>query len=169
MTLALDTDVRVVNAVPKGKRARSVPIPEDDETAIRAAWTAAPDACGLRHVKGKCPGPLAVTNEHGTAWDISAFRRAWTSACTLSKIGPTRIHDLRHTCASWLLQSGMSLAEVGQILGHVSATTTQRYAHLAPPDPARITAAVDWRRGQIGGNGSKPGPTSLNDERAEPA
>lgn len=45
-----------------------------------------------------------------------------------------RIHDLRHTCASRLIQNGMSLYEVAQMLGHVDVQTTQRYAHLENRD-----------------------------------
>lgn len=44
------------------------------------------------------------------------------------------IHDLRHTCASRLIQNGMSLYEVSQMLGHVDIQTTQRYAHLERSD-----------------------------------
>ena len=45
-----------------------------------------------------------------------------------------RIHDFRHTCASRLIQNGMTLYEVANILGHTDVTTTQRYAHLACTD-----------------------------------
>lgn len=41
-------------------------------------------------------------------------------------------HALRHSCASWLVMSGVPIYTVGQILGHKDATTTQIYAHLAP-------------------------------------
>lgn len=41
-----------------------------------------------------------------------------------------RIHDLRHTTASRLIQNGLSLFEVAQILGHSSPATSARYAHL---------------------------------------
>lgn len=40
-------------------------------------------------------------------------------------------HDLRHTTASLMIQAGVDLYTVGQILGHKSTQTTQRYAHLA--------------------------------------
>jgi site-specific recombinase XerD len=41
-------------------------------------------------------------------------------------------HTLRHTFASWLVQSGFPIALVSQMLGHSSINVTMRYAHLAP-------------------------------------
>ena len=42
-----------------------------------------------------------------------------------------RIHDLRHQYASFLVNSGRTLYEVQQILGHSDPSVTQRYAHLS--------------------------------------
>ena len=42
--------------------------------------------------------------------------------------------DFRHTCASRLIQNGLSLYEVASILGHRDVQTTQRYAHLESRD-----------------------------------
>jgi integrase len=47
-----------------------------------------------------------------------------------------RMHDLRHSYASFLVNEGMSLPTIGALLGHTQAQTTHRYAHLFD-DPLR--------------------------------
>lgn len=42
-----------------------------------------------------------------------------------------RIHDLRHSAASFMVNSGVDLFAVGKVLGHASYQSTQRYSHLA--------------------------------------
>ena len=58
-------------------------------------------------------------------------RRCFTNILKEAAIEDFRIHDLRHTHASYLLQSGATLFEVQKALGHASSEMTQRYAHLA--------------------------------------
>jgi integrase len=64
-----------------------------------------------------------------------------------------RIHDLRHTYASILASSGLSLPIIGQLLGHTQSQTTARYAHLAD-DPLR---AATERAGAVISGAGKPG------------
>ena len=66
--------------------------------------------------------PLPVT--------LGTLHKAWYRAIEETGI-KARLHDLRHTLASWMLQSGSDLIAVRDMLGHSSVTVTQRYAHLA--------------------------------------
>jgi integrase len=58
-------------------------------------------------------------------------KKAWHTIRKKAGIPDVHIHDLRHTYASHLVSSGLSLSIVGKLLGHTQASTTQRYAHLA--------------------------------------
>jgi integrase len=64
---------------------------------------------------------------------VQEIRSAWVRAKTMAGIeSDFRLHDLRHTFASLLVNQGHTLYDVGQILGHRRAETTSRYAHLTP-------------------------------------
>jgi site-specific recombinase XerD len=52
------------------------------------------------------------------------------------------MHDLRHSFASFLINSGRSLYEVQNLLGHSQVSTTQRYAHLSQETLIDATNAV---------------------------
>ncbi|EQD50446.1 Integrase, catalytic core, phage domain protein, partial [mine drainage metagenome] len=60
-----------------------------------------------------------------------SFFSSWDSARTKVGLADVRIHDLRHSFASFLVNAGRSLYEVQKILGHTQVKTTQRYAHLS--------------------------------------
>ncbi|MBA3813805.1 MAG: tyrosine-type recombinase/integrase [Alphaproteobacteria bacterium] len=62
---------------------------------------------------------------------LQDIKKAWKTISTKAEIPNVRLHDLRHTHASHLVSSGLSLSIVGKLLGHTQASTTQRYAHLA--------------------------------------
>jgi integrase len=56
---------------------------------------------------------------------------AWNTARKIVGLSDVRMHDLRHSFASLLINSGRTLYEVQHILGHTQVKTTQRYAHLS--------------------------------------
>jgi len=70
---------------------------------------------------------------------------AFRSACERAGIEDLRIHDLRHTYATRLVQRGVSLYKVGKLLGHRDVRMTQRYAHLNVEDLAADVEVLEGR------------------------
>ena len=64
------------------------------------------------------------------------LNRPWRSIAKRAGLAGLRIHDLRHTHASFAAGAGLGLPIIGKLLGHARASTTQRYAHL-DTDPLR--------------------------------
>jgi integrase len=58
------------------------------------------------------------------------FRRAFCNACKRAGIEDFRLHDMRHTAASYLLMGGVDLRTLAEILGHKTLTMVYRYTHL---------------------------------------
>ena len=113
----------------KTGRRRSVPLNREARNAIisRARFK-------VQH----CPSSQWVfCRKDGTR--IADVKRSFATACRRVGIEDFRIHDLRHTCAAWLVKEGVPLIEVRDLLGHRTIQMTERYAHLAPEN---IRAAV---------------------------
>lgn len=66
----------------------------------------------------------------------SDLNRPWRSIVKRAGLKGLRIHDLRHTHASFGAGAGLGLPIIGKLLGHARASTTERYAHL-DADPVR--------------------------------
>ena len=73
--------------------------------------------------------------------------KVWEEARLRAKLTDVRLHDLRHTFASFGAAGGFGLPVIGALLGHRHTTTTARYAHLAD---APLRKANDWIGGEIG-------------------
>lgn len=72
----------------------------------------------------------------------SSLQALWERIREAAEIPDVRIHDLRHTFASFGVNGGQNLAVVGRLLGHSKITTTQRYAHLADDPVRQATDAI---------------------------
>ena len=74
--------------------------------------------------------PFVVPNPK-TRRPFRSIFHAWHVARTAANVPEVRVHDLRHSFASFLINAGRSSDEVQTILGHSQSRTTQRYAHLS--------------------------------------
>ena len=66
-----------------------------------------------------------------TGLPYTTIQKVWNRLRNEAGLGHIRIHDLRHSYASMLVNSGRTLYEVQQILGHSNPKVTQRYSHLS--------------------------------------
>jgi integrase len=82
----------------------------------------------------------------------ASVRHAWDRIREAADLGDMRIHDLRHSHASFLVNAGYSLPIIGAALGHKTPSTTARYAHLVDAtvrEAARsVGNVVSMRRGK---------------------
>ncbi|MCH7951010.1 MAG: tyrosine-type recombinase/integrase [Candidatus Dadabacteria bacterium] len=91
---------------------------------------------------------------------IKWLRTAFENACRRANIINLRFHDLRHTAATRMVESGANIVAVSRILGHSTLSMTMRYAH---PD-ASLREAVE-KLGNLNSNRTK-NRTSENSEEA---
>jgi site-specific recombinase XerD len=107
---------------PKTTRSnRAVPIPHHVRLSLYA------------HLDQMEDGDLVFPGPHGEVWDDRDFRtKVFQPAVAASGVRRGTPYDMRHTAASWLVQRGVQLQRVQELLGHEKYTTTLRYAHLQP-------------------------------------
>lgn len=112
----------------KGRRAIGVPL---NQTAMDVL---------VRQV-GKHPR-FVFTNANGD--QVRALgHRTWQRALQTAGISDFRWHDLRHTWASWLVQSGVPLAALQEMGGWETPAMVQRYAHMSSEHLLTHAAAID--------------------------
>ena len=66
-------------------------------------------------------GPIAWTED----W------RTWKAMLRHAQVRDARVHDARHTAATLLIEQGVHIRVVQEVLGHTRVTTTERYTHVA--------------------------------------
>lgn len=71
------------------------------------------------------------------------FRYSWEMALEKAEISNFCFHDLRHTAASYLAAQGASLADIKEILGHLTIQTTQKYTHLTENHTAALVQKMN--------------------------
>jgi integrase len=92
---------------------------------------------------------LIFTTRTGRPIDPRSINKAFERLLKRAAINPSRVHDLRHTCASLLLLDGASDREVMELLGHSSTNITMNiYAHVLDESKRRLAARMDGLLGE---------------------
>ena len=138
----VDLDRREVRLVlTKSMRPRTVPL-SDKAVAVLVAGT-----------RDHRASPYVFINS-ATGERYRTIQRAFRTVCRRAGLEDLRFHDLRHTFASWAVQSGVDLYPLSRILGHSTLQMTTRYAHLSTSHLHQViktmatstaTEASDWR------------------------
>jgi integrase len=77
-----------------------------------------------------------------TTLPLHHLKRRWAVLRAEAGVPDVRIHDLRHSFATILARSGLSLPMIGKLLGHANPSTTARYAHLFVEDLRKAVRPV---------------------------
>lgn len=112
------TDYYGIEDVPKSGEFREIPLNERVAAALSEH----------RHLRSK----RVFCHPDGSAIKYRQCGAMIEHACRAAGIRAVTWHVLRHTFASHLVQHGVSIKAVQELLGHGDITTTMRYAHLAP-------------------------------------
>lgn len=110
---------RIAAGNSKSKRIRSVPLNDAALEVINKQLEDTDDQCDYLFIN------------HQTDKPYTTIMKVWTRLRNKAGLPHLRIHDLRHSFASMLVNSGRTLYEVQQILGHSQSIVTERYAHLS--------------------------------------
>jgi integrase len=88
------------------------------------------------------------------------INKAWLKARALAGLDDVRLHDLRHSFATFAVEDGASLFLVGRALGHKSAVSTERYAHPRDAAAHEIAAKIAARILQTNPVDATPSPSA---------
>lgn len=89
-----------------------------------------------------CPAsPWVFAHETGDR--IKSVHKGFLGSCKRIGLKDFHPHDLRHTCAAWLVQAGVSIREVAELLRHSDIRVTMRYAHLSPDNVRAAVSLLD--------------------------
>jgi site-specific recombinase XerD len=119
----------------KGAKDRTVPLPSPLLERLRRYW---------KTDRPSSERKLLFVSAKGTAIDETTLQKTFSAACTDAKLARrATIHTLRHSYATHLVEAGISLRTVQDILGHKSLRTTEVYMHVTAPSRERVREVVD--------------------------
>ena len=114
----------------------------------------------MEHRDAYCPqSPWVFANRNGER--IANIRKGFASACEKAGVEDFHPHDMRHTCAAWLVQSGVDIRVVSELLRHNSIQITMRYAHLSSKNVRDAVERLSHFRPTSAENEERPADAGL--------
>ena len=131
--------------IPKTKsgKVRHIPLSRGALSVLEALENLCLEGRLGRHLKASSLADMShkyIFPNIRTGQPYVSFFYSWNAARVRAGMPDLRVHDLRHSFASFLVNAGRSLYEVQELLGHADIRTTSRYAHLSRE---RLIAAVE--------------------------
>ncbi len=123
---------RIVLEDTKNGERRTVPLTSLARTLVSQRINAMADRKGF----------LFANSATGKPTDIT---KAWSTALEKAGIKDFRFHDTRHCAASYLLESGASIPQLAEILGHKTLQMVKRYSHLSESKGADLLREMNER------------------------
>lgn len=114
---------------PKGGKARTVVIPKPLIKLLKEQWRKQKK---IREAAGEQweEWDLCFPNSLGKPMEPRDDWAAWKWLCKAAGVRDARLHDARHTAATLLLEQGVDIRVVQEILGHSTLAVTKRYTHV---------------------------------------
>ena len=124
----VDFEAAVIRVLGKGNQQRMVPVGQKALTAIKVYRRRLQKQIGLETATN---GPLFLNrfNKRLTPRSVARILKKLVAAVGL--LTPVSPHALRHTFATHMLDAGVDLRAVQELLGHKSLSTTQKYTHVS--------------------------------------
>lgn len=119
----------------KNRRRNSVPLNSEATAALSSR---------LKFTQNYCPNsPWVFCRKDGS--QLQSLKKSWATACKIAGIENFRIHDQRHTFASWLVMENVPLYTVSKVLRHSTVKMTEKYAHLNPQNLKDAVSVLDGK------------------------
>ena len=136
--------------IPRTKNGEPIGIPLT-ETAMKTLT----ELQRVRHLHS----PYVFCDPEGKSFSPDRVSVAFGRACKRAEILDLRFHDLRHDFASSLVQEGVSIYTVKELLGHKDLRMTNRYCHLSPEVLREAVGVLDAREKRLhfGDSGKEKG------------
>ena len=115
---------------------------QDSKVGARIVPLNEPAKKMLEKVVKQMGNPHVFCSEKKKKSHVINIEKAWQGIRRKAGLEDVRIHDLRHSFASFAIKQGLDLYQVAKLLGHKNIHTTTRYAHLAREDLIKASNTV---------------------------